>query len=247
MKYVVGDIHGEISKLQHLMNHLEGDAEELIFVGDYINKGENSREVLNYLQHLMYNTNTTFLLGNHDFAWIEFAREGRYKDYLLHYGGRKTLDDFGLRRLIREEIQEMLIQPYQDFFDSLQNYCIREDHIVSHAGVHPDSWKEGTLTGAEKALSSLPAQKFLYNRQNFLEMDISHTDYYWVFGHTAFHTPYSYQRKRGIDTGAAYHADAPLTAYCIETHSTVDHRGSRESLVEDSLPLTWSSSPEERQ
>lgn len=239
MKYVVGDIHGEISKLEQLISYLEGDAEEFIFVGDYMNKGENSREVLKYLQNLMYNRNTTFLIGNHDFAWMEFARNGRHGEYLLQYGGRKTLDDFGLSRLLREEIEETLMQPYQDFFDSLQNYCIREGHIISHSGVDPDSWNPCLLQDAQEALDVLPTEKFLYNRHNFLEMDISQTDYYWVFGHTAFREPYAHQRKRGVDTGAAYHATAALTAYCLETHTTINHLGETRSMRTDCVPPIW--------
>lgn len=247
MKYVVGDIHGEISKLEQLIAHLDDDAEEFIFVGDYMDKGENSQEVLKYLQNLMYNRSTTFLIGNHDFAWMEFAREGRYKEDLLQYGGRKTLADFGLSRLVREEIQETLMLPYQDIFDSLQNYCIRDDHIISHAGIDPNSWKPWLLEDAHEALAVLPTEKFLYNRQNFLEMDISQTDYYWVFGHTAFQAPYAHQRKRGVDTGAAYHAEARLTAYCIDTHMAIDHRGATHSLMADCVPPIWGRDKLEKQ
>jgi serine/threonine protein phosphatase 1 len=239
MKYVVGDIHGEISKLEQLMTHIDGDAEEFIFVGDYIDKGENSREVLKYLQNLMYNRPTTFLLGNHDFAWMEFAREGSYGQYLLQYGGRKTLADFNLTRLVKEEIQETLMQPYQDFFNSLQTHCIRQDHVVSHAGIHPESWKPRPLREMRAELAALPAEKFLYNRHNFLDIDMSNVDYYWVFGHTAFEAPYSHQRKRGVDTGAAYHADASLTAYCIDTQTAIDHRGRKQSMLVEHVPRIW--------
>ena len=63
----IGDIHGEIEKLNELLNQLAPQKDDtLVFLGDYIDRGLNSKEVINCLIELSKNTNCIFLKGNHE-------------------------------------------------------------------------------------------------------------------------------------------------------------------------------------
>ena len=68
MIFVIGDIHGEILKLKKIISNIlnMGKYPTLVFIGDYIDKGENSKEVLDYLLDLQTKENCIFLWGNHE-------------------------------------------------------------------------------------------------------------------------------------------------------------------------------------
>ena len=93
MNFVIGDLHGEITKLKSLIKLIEKKVNNpsLIFLGDYIDKGENSMELLDYLIELKGIYPTIFLLGNHEHNWLNIKKN---KNSILKYGGLKTIQDF---------------------------------------------------------------------------------------------------------------------------------------------------------
>jgi len=210
MTYVIGDIHGEISKLRNLINNIYqiDNAAKLVFLGDYVNKGENSKEVLDYLITLK---NSIFLMGNHEYYFLEFINNGDFSDKLEKYAGSTTFIDFDMTLLT---VKEKFYAPYKDFFDNLKPYYITDKYFISHAGINPPY--------AQKELDTIPLKEFLFNRYDFFNYQDKIHGRIVIFGHTGFNYPYYDGYKIGIDTAAVYSVDSPLTAYCLEEEYFLD-------------------------
>ena len=159
MTFVIGDIHGEITKLKSLMKNLYSIDKKctLIFIGDYINKGENSKKVLDYIIKLK---NATFLMGNHEYYLLEYIKNGKYKDKLDLYAKGTTFKDFQLDYFT---LKEKLYKPYRSFFDNLKKYLILDDYFISHAGINPKY--------ANYDISTIQLEAFLFNRYDFFKYE----------------------------------------------------------------------------
>ena len=91
--FAVGDIHGCLDKLVPLLNMIKINPgrDLLVFIGDYIDRGDHSREVVDYLVDLKLRLpESVFLLGNHEQMFLEYI-DGRNTDAFLYNGGEKTL------------------------------------------------------------------------------------------------------------------------------------------------------------
>jgi serine/threonine protein phosphatase 1 len=207
MNYIVADIHGEITKLERIVNYIIGhdSSAKFIFIGDYIDKGENAKETLDFLTAFKKDRDCVFLWGNHEYCWMDIPQ---YKSYLLKYGGLNTIRSFNGGSV--EEVSEKLKNNYSNIFDSLVNYQIVGEYIVTHSGVSPKYYPA-------KELQEANTIEFLFNRYDFMkENSLVSGQYKVVFGHTSFYKPYSDEYKIGVDTGACYLEGQPLTAFCVE-------------------------------
>jgi len=134
---VIGDIHGFLTPLNLLLDHLKPDFEDtLVTLGDYIDRGPQSKDVLLKLIQLKTLTNLQMLIGNHDLMFLESIHFKRFNTDWLLYGGLQTLESFGVD----------LANPDFQLFDAkivdfLKSECSRywedEKHIFVHAGVDP--------------------------------------------------------------------------------------------------------------
>lgn len=212
MKYVVGDIHGEITKLRQLVSYIlqKDQNPEFIFIGDYLDKGENPAAVLKYLDNLGRNHPCTFLMGNHEFIWINHSDRNYASDYLMKYGGIATMNALNVRTVA--EGREKLLAEFGDFFSRLVLYWKSDQYVAVHSGISPEYY---TLE-----LDLIPQEKFLFNRYDFISYESKYQDTYQViFGHTGFFYPYVTPHKIGIDTAACFLEDQPLTAFCTDTRT----------------------------
>ena len=212
MNYVIGDIHGEISKLKSLIKYiLIADKDPtLIFIGDYIDKGEDSFETLRYLVQLCKQSDCVFLWGNHEYCWENVTL---YKDYLVKYGGQNTIDSFGTNNII--DTRNKMFDLFPDFFDRLKNYYIILNYVIVHSGIPPQYYYS--------EIEKIKLFDLLFNRYEFLNKQQLYLDHYKIiFGHTGFYAPYIDPYKIGIDTSACYIKDQPLTAFCIENRVFLD-------------------------
>jgi len=104
--YVIGDIHGRADLLVQLMKKIGEDSRKApaktrkIFLGDYVDRGLYSREVIDYLLDLRTRETEppVFLLGNHEQVMRELlrGRDGGLLDDWLRFGGRETLLSYGV-------------------------------------------------------------------------------------------------------------------------------------------------------
>ena len=90
---------------------IDSDDGEFIFIGDYIDKGHNSNEVVEYLIELAGRRKCLFLVGNHEYAWNSYLTGSkRYIDFLLQYGGIQCLESYLGKEIDPEEARALLIE-----------------------------------------------------------------------------------------------------------------------------------------
>ena len=94
MIYAIGDIHGCLNHLINLLNLVNPDLaqHQLVFVGDYVDRGPNSKGVVDYIIDLKkkYNPeNIICLMGNHERMFLDFL-QGREEMFFLLNGGTAT-------------------------------------------------------------------------------------------------------------------------------------------------------------
>jgi serine/threonine protein phosphatase 1 len=142
MYYIIGDIHGDLIRLMHLMEKVlrEFDTENdvMIFLGDYIDRGLYSFEVVDYLINLSARIHVVFLKGNHEDMMERYIRgEGDETVYLCN-GGESTIKSY------RRHMGSFIFpEEHRRFFQGLLLYYETDDFIAVHAGLNPDKAEIG--------------------------------------------------------------------------------------------------------
>ncbi len=217
MIYAVGDIHGELQKLEALLEALPSETgDRLVFLGDYVDRGSHSRGVVDRLIALSAERSCTFLMGNHESMLLDFIGwEGEYYDsgeYFLANGGVETLLSYGVRDFDAVERGGWSPPPdHERFFRELVPYHREGDYVFVHAGL---GLPELGLSDADEALRAARPDDLLWNR---MSGDLRHhLGVTLIYGHSPdptlrvrWNPPYSI----GIDTGAVY--GGPLTAIAL--------------------------------
>jgi serine/threonine protein phosphatase 1 len=192
--FAVGDIHGCFDKLAAMMKILPWDkdaGDTLLFIGDYIDRGPKSREVVEFLVQLKQKGgNFVFLKGNHEKMLLDYYIQ--QKDQMLYVanGGAETIASYVEGGIGRKAF--VLPEDHLDFLLSLQLYHETEEYIFVHAGL-----RDGI------PLNEQTEEDMLWIREEFI-----YSAHDWnrrvIFGHTALETPFVTPGKIGIDTGAVY-------------------------------------------
>lgn len=225
MTYVIGDIHGEYDKLLALMKYLPKTA-KLVFIGDYIDKGKDSKKVVSYLIRLAKKRKVVFLIGNHEFKLLQ-AWQGHQQalDYLAEYGFKETLESYLGRKIGRREFKMLMAGDFKKalschykFFEKLKKYYVEKQYLVVHAGLPV---KNGRF-------SLSPLEELVFVRDKYLKTRKRYQKKIVIFGHTAFREIFWDGYKLGIDSGAVYSAKngfGRLTAVRLDDFTCVDHEG----------------------
>ena len=194
MIYAIGDIHGCLNHLINLLNLVNPDLaqHQLVFVGDYVDRGPNSKGVVDYIIDLKkkYNPeNIICLMGNHERMFLDFL-QGREEMFFLLNGGTATAVSYWGDQWERRE--RRLPDGHKLFFETLKLYYETENFIFVHGGLRP-----GLPLAAQKE------EDLLWIRKEFI---ISEFDFgrRVIFGHTPVRAPLLLPNKIGIDTGAVY-------------------------------------------
>ena len=188
--FAIGDIHGCIDKLKILLGmiKLDWDKDLMVFLGDYVDRGPDSRGVIELLLDLKkeHADRLIFLKGNHEWMFTQFLM-GEEHDLFLQIGGKETLESYSIQK---GKID--IPQSHWDFLDHLDLYFETNDYIFVHAGLRPYI-----------SISEQGPEDLLWIRSHFLK-----SSYDWgkrvIFGHTPFSVPLIDVNKVGIDTGAVY-------------------------------------------
>jgi len=130
----IGDIHGCLAALDALLEAVRPRPEDVIVtLGDYINRGPDSRGVLDRLIKLNRRCRLVPLLGNHDQMLLD-VRSGKYPIFwLLDMGGTATLDSYGLSRDL-----DLIPDEHFGFLESCRDFYETDTHIFIHANYFPD-------------------------------------------------------------------------------------------------------------
>ena len=131
----VGDVHGEYLLLKMLMQKMKPTKDDqLVFCGDYVDRGKQSKKVVDYLLQLQNETNCVFLKGNHeDFLLLSYDREV-YKSWMGN-GGDETLLSYGVPQTDYNYFEKFPVE-HQDFYNNLLLSYETETHFFSHAGAN---------------------------------------------------------------------------------------------------------------
>lgn len=222
--YAVGDIHGRADLLVRMFERLEQefravDAQPVVvFLGDYVDRGADSAEVLDLLQlGRPEGFERRFLKGNHEAAMLAFLEDPVAGKAWLSHGGLETLASYQIHPLpslgaSAEDIRQAgaalnarLPAAHRAFLDGLERYVVLGDYCFVHAGVDP-ARKLETQTDAD----------LLWIRRRFLD-DERPLPHMVVHGHTPVDAPHHDQRRIGLDTGAYF--SGVLTAARFEGES----------------------------
>ena len=229
MSYVVGDIHGELGKLKALVRHIPA-GEKIVLIGDYIDKGEDPRGVVEFLLQLRRRRDLVFLIGNHEFKLLQaWQGHGQAMEFLAKYGFNRTLSSYIGKAISGDQVRHVLesglfrkaLQRHIDFFRSLRGSHEEDGYYVIHSGVPVDARGRFSVRNAEKNV--FVREGFLRTRKKFRGKVV-------VFGHTAFRDVFWDGYKLGVDTGAVYPVRkgyGRLTAVDLKRFSCVDDEGRR--------------------
>jgi|TARA_R110002110_G_C13377487_1_gene710789 serine/threonine protein phosphatase 1 len=199
----IGDIHGEVYKLKTLFAKISiKEDDTVIFLGDYIDRGRYSKQVIDFIIDLKTKCNVITLEGNHEMMAKE-ARDVRDVNMYLSWGrngGGECLSSYGEQHV--NQLHQMFLE-HGDFFDNLKLCHETENHIFAHGYVDSD-----------KDCEDQERWPCLWNRfDDILPHKSGKTV---VVGHTtqmAGHTNKGY--KVCIDTGS-FHRGGYITAMIIE-------------------------------
>src|SRR3954465_7665924 len=130
----IGDIHGCSAALAALLAAIRPRPEDtIVTLGDYINRGPDSKGVLARLIDLGRRCRLVPILGNHDQMLLD-VRSGKYPIYwLLDIGGTTTLDSYGPGRDLA-----LIPQEHYEFLERCLDYHETVDHIFVHGNYYPD-------------------------------------------------------------------------------------------------------------
>ena len=125
----IGDIHGHIKALVGLIDLINPQSEDqLVFLGDYINRGPNSKGVLQFIIDLKQRCNIVCIMGNHEEMMINAYSDPSTMDWFLENGGHETLQSYGPAKNL-----SLVPQAHKDFLVGLPLYHETNQHFFVHA------------------------------------------------------------------------------------------------------------------
>ena len=214
--FAIGDVHGRADLLRALIASIAQDVERrgghnpiLVFVGDYIDRGPDSRGVIEFLlRGLPAGWDCRFLKGNHEEALLNFLANPQFGDVWRDFGGLQTLSSYGVAAVRNgggidwpatgEAFRRAFPRPHLDFLNQLRLYEEIGDYIFVHAGVRP-----------RIPLEYQSEKDLLWIREEFTAAGRALPQTI-VYGHTPNEKVVLGPGRIGIDTGA--YATGRLTA-----------------------------------
>lgn len=204
--YIVGDIHGRYDALLRAEDKVRADIRRhetpgmMVLLGDYVDRGPDSRKVISHLLHNEEGLTRLMLCGNHDDMFLQ-AIEGRIDPSAwLSFGGRETLFSYGIdahevamrggRQALARAMAETVPLPHVQFLRHLPSLARSDDFVFVHAGVRPGM-----------KLDRQNDDDLLWIREPFLSVG-PRLPVTVVHGHTITPEPVFVEGRIGIDTGA---------------------------------------------
>jgi calcineurin-like phosphoesterase family protein len=226
MLYAVGDIHGEVDLLDRLIEEIRLDARgsldtnnKLVFVGDYIDRGPSSFEVIERVMAGFDGFETVCIRGNHEQAMLELCRKHNKtmgKDWLTKaFGGMKTLKSYGIKpRSVRSALSSSrklskVLEPiplaHLEFIENMPLLHQEHGYLFVHAGIRP-----GITLECQRDVD------LMWIGSDFTKSKFNH-GYIVVHGHSCKKKPQMKKNRIGIDTGAF--SKGCLTAVALNGHN----------------------------
>lgn len=222
--FAIGDIHGRADLLADMIAMLEARASEdtraggpplVIFLGDYVDRGPDSKGVIDLLvAGRPFGCNRHYLKGNHEQSMLGFLDDPMAHRAWLLQGGAETLLSYGVQPPppvgaeehdwigVAQHLRACLPAGHYEFLEGLERYVELGDYAFVHAGID-----------AGRRLEEQTDEDLFWARGAFIasKRPFSHRV---VHGHTPVDQPYADSRRIAVDTGA--YASGILTAARFE-------------------------------
>ena len=206
--YAVGDIHGRCDLLRALLRKIADDVSKhgsveptVVFLGDYVDRGPDSRGVLEVLlRDLPHRWNCRLLKGNHEEAVLNFLRDPGFGEIWRDFGGLETMASYGVTPARRggeidwprsaEMFRATFPPEHEKFLSGLSLYEQIGDYVFVHAGVRPGI-----------PLQYQSEHDLLWIREEFTQSRRALAQTI-IYGHTPSENIVVGPGRIGIDTGA---------------------------------------------
>ncbi len=222
--FAIGDIHGCLNELtsihKKILTHDKFDVKNdlLIYLGDYIDRGKNSKGVVDQILKLKKNNIKAInLMGNHEEFLLDFLfnKKNNIKNW-LDFGVDQTFKSYDIEivEFIKDGFNDVVIDKLRtvfldkidsnhiDFFKNLETNYSTEKYFFVHAGIDP-----------KKKLFDQDKKDFLWSRSSeFFHKDFT-AEKIIVHGHTPEQDSINYPYRINIDTGCYF--SGKLTSVCL--------------------------------
>ena len=197
----ITDIHGEYEKLESLLSKLDIRKDDIfVFMGDYIDRGANSRKVVDRVIEQENYNKCIYLIGSHEYALLHAKQDDYYQFLFDNYGGPATERSYvGFQNIF---------DIHGEFFKNLKFYYLTDKYLFVHAGINPAY----SLEDQNEVDLVYIRGKFIYSPHKLPQKII--------FGHTEFDKPYIDEGKIGIDLGCGKYKNAKLCALILDENGS---------------------------
>lgn len=190
--FAIGDVHGCAEELRALIQKLPLRRDSLVvFLGDYIDRGPDSRGVVDTILELQQYCRVVCLLGNHELMLREFldGSDSRRVARFIYNGGSATLASYA-------DHDGVFVMPeeHRDFFDSLQYHFIEGEFCFVHAGLP---------TAVENIDVAVHGEEMVWMRVRPGMPEPNYSKII-VHGHSAINEPDIQPRRINLDTACVY-------------------------------------------
>jgi len=241
MKWIIGDIHGCYETMMALLEKIKSKDEnpEIIFVGDFVDKGLKSKKVLEHIIPRLKSGEYKAVKGNHE----ELIYDGVYNPFIstwIQNGGQFTINSYKEKDIV----DRTLIGEHINFLNKLPLYLIFEeennkDLLVSHAfcseyidefeSLYGEGYSEEKIKAFEKEFGLIERCRIEENRDLFLWNrslpDKENEKYMNITGHNITgHLIAKYGDIRGYDEKTEVIIDRDFGYVCIDTGAFIDDR-----------------------
>ncbi len=216
--YAIGDVHGCLKELKALISLIDADTRErpvrnreIVFLGDYVDRGPKNKGVIDYLIELEAGKRkTVFLRGNHDERLARFLSEPeKVGAGFLRWGGDTTMRDYGIimkdgesYSAVSKRFQRKFPKSHKAFLRRLKYSHEVGDYFFVHAGIRP-----GVPLAKQKP------SDLMWIRDEFLPSKRQHPKVI-VHGHTPVSNPAVHSNRIEVDTRC--YDTGRLTAVVLE-------------------------------
>lgn len=218
--YCVGDIHGRHDLLVEVLDRIKLDVNGfsgrvvIVFLGDFIDRGMHSREVIEILLNSSWpSVEYVYLRGNHEQTFLAFLQEESVGRSWLSFGGQATLASYGVHLAkiptkreeflrIQQELREKVPHSHLDFLIKTTISFEIGSYFFVHAGIRPGY-----------PISRQNPEDIMWIRDEFLNSK-KQFEKIVVHGHTVTGDPEFLPNRINLDTGA--YATGVLTCLVLE-------------------------------
>jgi len=214
--YAIGDVHGRFDLLKGMYAAIGAEGAEvrdwrIVHLGDYVDRGPESKQVIDFLIEAGRDSRITTLCGNHDIAMLDFLATPDAAGLFARYGGDATGRSYGVDMRFdtaaglaacHAAFDAAVPQAHRDFLHGLKFSAEMGDFFFCHAGIRP------TVPLDRQDPNDLVWIREAFHRHTSLHPKVI------VHGHTPTKRPEVLPNRVNVDTGACF--SGVLTALVIE-------------------------------